>query len=222
MSSLRRYYLDRSLNQYSPLMKGRVLDIGGKKINRRGSFINPVDNIESWEYLNIDETTNPDYCCSAEIIPIEDSSIDTVLMMEVLEYLPNPKKVLGESYRILSDNGCLLISVPFLHPVHGDYLVDRVRYTPVMLSELINESGFSIKIMEPMGSVGSVLYDILRISFGYADENRKRIVLSRLIPRMRFFFLWLDNRMKSQQKYINTGYFLVLNKNKLKKSRMDF
>ena len=30
--TLRRYYIDDFLNAYKPLMKGRVLDIGGKKI----------------------------------------------------------------------------------------------------------------------------------------------------------------------------------------------
>ena len=113
MNSLRRYYLDQNLNKYSSLMKGKVLDIGGKKKNRRGSFINPVECVESWEYLNTDKTTGPDYCCSAEDIPLEDKSIDTVIMMELLEYLPSPKEVLDEIYRVLSDKGYVLISVPF-------------------------------------------------------------------------------------------------------------
>ena len=66
-------------------MKGRVLDVGGKKIDRRGTFIPPFDQVNSWEYLNSDEKTKPDYCCSAENIPLEDASVDTVIMTEVLE-----------------------------------------------------------------------------------------------------------------------------------------
>jgi len=194
-------------------MKGKVLDIGGKKKNRRGSFINPVECVESWEYLNTDKTTGPDYCCSAEDIPLEDKSIDTVIMMELLEYLPSPKEVLDEIYRVLSDKGYVLISVPFLHPIHGDFWVDRARYTPVILSDMIEQSSFVIKKLEPMGSVGSVIYDILRVTFGYADEHKNRRILSRLLPKIRFFFLWLDSQMESQQQYINTGYFLVLKKN---------
>ena len=70
-------------------MKGNVLDIGGKKIDPRGSFKPPYEKVKSWEYLNIDETTKPDYISSVESMPFENNSIDTIIMTEVFEYLSN-------------------------------------------------------------------------------------------------------------------------------------
>jgi SAM-dependent methyltransferase len=86
-------------------MKGRVLDVGGIKESRRGNFRPPLDQVDGWEYLNLDETTNPDYCCSADNIPLESNSIDTVLLCEVLEHVENPDKVISEIARILKPGG---------------------------------------------------------------------------------------------------------------------
>ncbi len=193
-------------------MNGRVLDVGGKKTGRRGSFVPPLENVESWEYLNSDEATKPDYCCGAEKIPLENESVDTVIMTEVLEYLPEPKKVFSEIYRILSVKGHALVSVPFLNPVHGDHWADRARYTALMLKEIIEPVGFSISTLEPMGSVGAVLFDILRVAFSYAGEKKQRPIYTRVLGLSRLFFGWFDNIANSQTNYINTGYFLVIKK----------
>ena len=191
-------------------MKGRVLDVGGKKVNQRGSFVPPLENVQSWEYLNSDVTTKPDYCCSAEEIPLENETIDTVIMTEVLEYLPDPIKVFGEIHKILSAKGHALISVPFLNPLHGDHWADRVRYTPVMLREIVEPIGFKIKSIEPMGSLGAVLFDILRVAFGYASEKKEKLIMKRVLYFFKPLFKWIDNHFSKQSKYINTGYFIIL------------
>lgn len=204
--------MDQSLEKNKPLMKGRVLDIGGKKVGRRGAFVPPIKNVERWAYLNPDEKTKPDYCCSAEDIPLKNDSIDTVIMTEVLEYLPKPGKVFNEIYRILCPNGHALISVPFLHPIHGDHWDDRARYTPVMLKEMIEEAGFKLKSLEPMGSTGAVIFDTLRVSFGYASASGNKLFLNTILRIFRPFFKLIDYLTVGQKKYINTGYFMVLKK----------
>lgn len=191
-------------------MKGRVLDVGGKKIGKRGLFTPPLENVESWKYLNSDITTKPDYCCSAEEIFLGNDTIDTVIMTEVLEYFPDPRKVFHEIHKILSAKGHALISVPFLNPLHGDHWVDRARYTPVMLKEIIEPVGLKIKSIESMGSVGAVLFDILRVSVGYAGTKGKGKILARLLSLFRPLFGLIDKNSLKQSKYINTGYFLVL------------
>jgi SAM-dependent methyltransferase len=193
-------------------MKGRVLDVGGKKIGRRGDFVPPLDQVESWKYLNTDEKSQPDYFCTAEDIPLEDASTDTVIMTEVLEYLPYPQKVFAEIYRILTDNGHVILSTPFLNPVHGDHWVDRARYTPVMLKEMIEEAGFKLKSLEPMGSTGAVIFDTLRVSFGYASASGNKLFLNTILRIFRPFFKLIDYLTVGQKKYINTGYFMVLKK----------
>ena len=55
MISLRRYYLDKYYQQNTNLLKGDVLDIGGKKNNKRGNF-RPNENL-NMHYLNNDLKT---------------------------------------------------------------------------------------------------------------------------------------------------------------------
>jgi len=108
--TFRRHYLDKFLS--GTRFYGRVLDIGGKKENKRGQFRPPLDKVENWEYLNIDETTNPDYFCSAESIPVKDETFDMVLMTEVLEHLEHPELVLAEAHRVLKKKGVLVATMP--------------------------------------------------------------------------------------------------------------
>ncbi len=206
--------MDECIERYKPLMKGRVLDVGGKRVGKRGSFRPPMEAVQSWEYLNIDESTEPDYCCNAEEIPLPDESIDTVIMTELIEYLPDPKKVLSEIYRVTKDGCHVLISVPLLNPIHGDHWADRVRFTPVALREMAQESGFQLDTIEAMGSVGAVIYDVLRVSFGYADSDGNYTKCNKLLEKSRRFFSWFDKKTSQQKKYINTGYFMVMRKSK--------
>jgi len=215
MFSFRRHLLDSFLNNHKEYISGSVLDIGGKKENKRGSFVPPTENVKQWIYLNSNPDESPDILASSENLPIENDSVDTVIFTEVLEYLEDPRESIREIYRVLRKEGVAIITTPFLHPIHGDYKFDKLRYTKSYLMDLFQEK-FSIIKIEPMGSVGSVIFDILRISLGYAKESNKSGIghklLYKLLWKSLFFFKYLDNSLKEQNKYINTGYFILLRK----------
>ena len=211
-NSFRRDYLDACLAKNLIFFKGNVLDIGGKKKNYRGKFIPPFSQVDSWKYLNTDKNSEPDYYCDAEKIPLEDRVIDTIIMTEVLEYLPNPDKVFLEAHRVLKNNGHFLISTPLFNPIHGDHLEDRTRFTTIALKEMSILAGFEVQSIEAMGSVGAVIYDILRVATGYASKKEKSTVSGVLLRFFRPFFSLMDKTCKSQKNFINTGYFLILKK----------
>ena len=215
MRSCRRRLLDKALEDAVNLMQGDVLDIGGSKYNKRGNFRPPLEKVTSWKYLNSNPDTKPDYCCDAAAIPIEDNSIDTVVMTEVLEYLDSPDDVLSEIFRVLKAGRFCIISVPFLHPVHGDCEFDRLRWTDVKLDQACRKAGFSKIKTEPMGSTWAVIHDILRVWFGYSRPNPDKIylkVLRKILNAITPFSLWLDTKIGVSEKYINTGYFVILEK----------
>lgn len=54
--------------------------------------------------------------------PFKDETFDFTVCLEVLEHLENPKKLLGEIFRVLKPNGYLLISTP-----NNDMPIWRVR-----------------------------------------------------------------------------------------------
>ena len=191
MYSFRRYYLDKLLDKHSDLISGKVLDIGGKKEGKRGSFDITSLNADVI-YLNLDQETNPDLHSNAENIPVGDREFDTVVMTEVLEYVEDANKVMKEVYRVTKDETNVIISIPFLHPVHGDYWLDRSRLTEQGIKDLSKKSGFTVKMIEPMGSVGSVLFDILRVSFGYAGKSKMNAFFLFLLSILRGLFKFLD------------------------------
>jgi len=212
LRSFRRYFLDRLLLQHQYLFTGHVLDVGGKKTEKRGLFSPPVDQVKDWKYLNTDACTNPDYCAPVEEIPLSDHSVDTVLMTEVLEYISERDLALKEICRVLTPGGGLILTIPFLHPIHGDFQDDRVRYTPVALLETLEKCGFSAEKIDPMGSVGSVIYDIFRTSFGYASKGVVSSIFGKVLPLFWPFFYLLDMMTQRQRQFINTGYFIVARK----------
>lgn len=61
-------------------------------------------------------------------IPLPDESVDLIIMTEVLEHLKNPLNALKEAYRILKDNGLLLLTTPMTWPIH-ERPNDFFRYT---------------------------------------------------------------------------------------------
>lgn len=209
-TTFRRYYLDQSLA--STVFAGNVLDIGGKKKNKRGQFEPPEHHAISWKYLNIDPSTHPDFCCSAENIPASEEMFDIVLMTEVLEHLKHPHKVLEECHRVLVKGGKIIISIPFLYGIHGDP-DDYQRWTSAGIQRELEKAGFIILEIHAMGSLFGVLYDLIRNSFGLASKNKSniinRIIYSYCLPVLSTLFLSLDQKYEYKSKWITTGYYVV-------------
>jgi len=106
-----RHLLARFIQKNAHLLQGSILDVGGQDGKRyRGYF----SHISEYRTLDSDEGTHPDIVASAEKIPLEDRSIDSILCMEVLMYIRNPKKAIEEMARILKPKGTLLLSTSFM------------------------------------------------------------------------------------------------------------
>lgn len=210
MNTFRRELLDSFLNEHKHLMAGDVLDIGGKKENKRGRFQPPKENVSSWKYVNIDESTKPDCLCSAENIPIIDSSIDVFLMCEVLEHLEKPEIVLAEAYRLLRPGGHGILTIPFLYPVHGDPF-DFQRWTDIKLKLVLEQKGFEIMAVSPMGGTVAVVMDLIQIRCNELYSKR------RLVGRVAFVFLkslkiLTGGKARRAHSKITTGYSIIVKK----------
>lgn len=207
MISLRRKQLNQLIKQNLSFITGKVLDVGGK------IFTKDIINKKKISYfsLNNDKKTNPTFLTDASKIPVKKNFFDTVLMYEVLEYLDNYDLVFKEIFRVMKKNSYFIFSSPFLFPIHYDYSKDLLRFTRKKLLKICKENNFKlIKIVE-MGSIGSCLYDILRINFTYASKNKNFIaifILRALLP----IFELIDYFNKDKKKFINSGYFVVLKK----------
>lgn len=48
----RRFWLDSHLNEFSSEMRGKVMDLGGKRDNKRGTFSPPEERMQSSSVAN--------------------------------------------------------------------------------------------------------------------------------------------------------------------------
>jgi SAM-dependent methyltransferase len=127
-----------------PGLRGTVLDVGCGHMPYRPLLLSPPGN--ATQYLGMDLGVNlyqnqPDITWDGKSIPLPDESVDSALATEVLEHCPDPARVLAEIRRVLKPGGVLLVTVPFLWPLH-DVPYDEYRYTPFALERLLREAGY--------------------------------------------------------------------------------
>jgi 2-polyprenyl-3-methyl-5-hydroxy-6-metoxy-1,4-benzoquinol methylase len=92
---------------------------------------------------------------------IEDNSFKVVIMLDVLEHLNNPQNCIKEIYRILEENGSLLISIPNkntswknLRKSVGLYAYSdpdhKQEFSKNEITQILSDNGFSIVTIEPV------------------------------------------------------------------------
>jgi len=73
-------------------------------------------------------------------LPFADRSFDVVLCSEVLEHVEDPDGAFGEMLRVMKEGGHLIVTTPFLYPLHEEPN-DFVRLTPHKLASMARENG---------------------------------------------------------------------------------
>ena len=66
--------------------------------------------------------THPDLFADAQALPLADNCSEHVLLLDVLERIPEPDHCLAENNRILKPGSNLIIQVPFMDPAHDSPL----------------------------------------------------------------------------------------------------
>ena len=184
-----------------PFMRGKVLEIGAGHRPRRGSFHPPIKNCDDWLYLDLNESRQPDVRATILSLPFQDSVFDTVVCLEVLEYVSDPTVAVNELARVVSRGGCVLLSAPFIHPV--DASNDYWRFTQHALKRLVEEAGLSVERVCHQGHrLGSVLGLLSQLVRDW-QPCRTRSVLTRL-----FTFLTRFDRETTGRTY-TTGFLIV-------------
>ena len=211
--SFRRHYLDLALEKNKQIFKGRVLDVGGKKDNRRGNFIPPYKQVDEWLFLNNDMQSNPDILMDLPNISLEDNSVDVVLCTEVIEYIYDYKKLLSEMSRVLKQDGILLLSFPFIYPLHADDKHDYYRLTESLIRKELSKN-LTIEELNRMGGLSAVIFDLIRGYFSYQTKRTFLVkALHRLLMMTSGVVRVLDKKAFKNNYWINTGLFLIGRKN---------
>lgn len=201
----RRLWLDSVLQSFAHEMRGVVVDVGGKRENKRGVFQPPEDHAKTWWYINLDMGTRPNVYGDVQQIPLRGQSVDCILCTEVLEHLPRPERCVDEMHRLLRDGGLVLASAPFLYPVHADPF-DYQRFTEDGLRNLFKE--FKTVEVHRMGGYLGTLGLMLELGIMNIDNRLARWA-------MKWVSRWLcrrdlahfGNASEAWSKF-TTGYFV--------------
>jgi SAM-dependent methyltransferase len=150
-----RRRLTLSLRPVIISLRGVALDVGG----------DPEAPHDRWwpgavRRIRVDVSPRdlPDVVADARALPASDGSVDTVVMCEVLEHLPEPAGAIEEARRVLRPGGLLCGSVPFAAPLHGSG-GDYFRYTAEGLRYLLR--GFARSAVRPDGSRFGAAWQLL-------------------------------------------------------------
>jgi SAM-dependent methyltransferase len=208
-TSYRRFWLDYLLNAFSLEMHGAVVDFGGKRQNKRGSFNPPEDQADTWWYINLELTTKPDIFADVAAVPLPNESADVILCTEVLEHIQHPQICVNEIWRILKPGGLAFVSVPFMYPVHADPF-DFQRFTDTGLQTMFG--GFRTVEIIPMGGYLGVMGLFTELGLGgIKGQQIHKKMLRRLLTALAHWLYAQDlaaNQQPEAWTKFTTGYFL--------------
>ncbi len=206
--------------QFQKLSKDSlILDVGAG----RGDFLSfyadfPHILLDVYPYPEVNVV-----CDLTQLNPFRDSSLDVVLLMNVLEHVASPLTLLKSMRTILKPHGKIIIAIPFYLKIHQAPL-DFQRLTHFALCDLAAQAGYSISHLEGFYDPCGVIQESLRYyrfwaiaGQGWFIRKFDQVVLS----HMQILAKLLHNA--STKPYLKdpfkteypapTGYHLVLEKN---------
>ena len=120
-----------------------ILDVGAG----RGDF---ADLFQGRAYLALEVYPYPEVdivCDLTHSNPFRATSLDTILLMNVLEHVYDTHALLASLAEMLKPDGVILIAIPFLVKMHQEP-VDFVRYTHHALERMGADHGLALELLE--------------------------------------------------------------------------
>lgn len=138
------------LTRLRALPPGRVLDVGCsdrwvESALQAGSEYIGVDYYVTGKLMY---GSRPDVFADAAKLPFPSESMDAVVILDVVEHLEFPREALEEISRVLKPGGQLVLSMPFLYPIH-DAPHDYQRYTSHGLIREVESVGMHLDAIVP-------------------------------------------------------------------------
>lgn len=123
-----------------------------------------------------------------EHVPLPDNSADYYLILNIVEHVKEPLKMLQECERILKPGGKVLLYVPNIREEH-QVPCDYFRYTRYGFQTIIDKTNLKTIKAEPVSGVFDVAGMALQHSINYFPEGEEReemrsFVMEEMMPKL--------------------------------------
>ncbi len=128
-----------------------------------------------------------DLIADGHALPLGDATVAAVLLMEVLEHVADPPRLVRECARVLTPGGHLCVTAPQYHITH-DHPSDFFRYTRQGLEALCTAAG--LRVVAAWATGGALLVVFHAIELNLPPKPRVGFVALTY-----GIFDWLDGRL---------------------------
>lgn len=191
-----RTLLRKQIATYAHYITGRVLDVGGGEVHRYKNLF----SCDTYTCMDVYEGVGVDVVGSADAIPFENESFDSIVCTQVFEHLAFPEKSAQEISRVLKKGGYVLITVPQWNELHEEPN-DYWRYTRFGISALFERNGFETIHYEQRGGFYTTLAQMhTRFTIDKYDLHHKPFIgrcMSKLFKLYGTIAFWRDSRDQS-------------------------
>ena len=151
--------LAKTMQRYSKLLSGKLLDVGCGSKPYRSLFL-----VDEYVGLDIDNKSVrsrgvADEFYDGHVFPFKDQEFDAILCNQVLEHVFNPDEFLSEIYRVMKPEAKMVLSVPFVWDEH-EHPHDYARYSSFGVRALLEKNGFIVFEHEKIGADASILFQL--------------------------------------------------------------
>jgi SAM-dependent methyltransferase len=169
--------LYKSVRSLAPQLQGKVLDFGCGSKPYKELFTNAASytglDIEVSGHQHKNEEIDVYY--DGKIIPFDAQYFDNIFSTEVFEHIFNIDDVLPEINRVLKTGGQLLITCPFVCPLH-EKPYDYARYTSFGIKYLLEKHGFRVKEQIKTGNYIEAAAQLKMYYINYMLPQKPRIL----------------------------------------------
>jgi SAM-dependent methyltransferase len=152
---IHRAHLEPALRELGARAQGVLLDVGCGRRPYEPLFAGRVRRYVGTDWPGHADRARPDVVADALALPVRSGAVDTLLATELMEHVPSADRFLQEAARVLRAGGLLLLTVPFLEPLHEEPR-DFFRFTPHGLRALLERHGFACDAVRQRGGWWSV------------------------------------------------------------------
>jgi SAM-dependent methyltransferase len=194
--SLRKEFVTQTFSRFGK--RKRLLDLG---CGDKPFLYIYKDYVETSVGIDVAQTIHGtekvDIIYDGKKIPFPDGEFDYVFSTEVMEHVPEPKDFLKEAYRVLKPGGVLIMTVPFMLPLHEEPY-DFYRYTKYGLKYLLDTAGFSSHTIRVFSEYFGVIISFsiaLHLKFWNWSSKKLHIpVIYSIWNPFIFLCVWLPQR----------------------------